>query len=90
MTQSVYLYCNPFAKRDKVVVPTDCMNVFVQQLHESAHTVDDHKAVTEILNNLDAGERVYLDEAKHAYFQKVLPLGVSAIEFAKGIKDDQA
>ena len=88
MTQSVYLYCNTFAKRDKVILPADFMEALVSELRNSAQTADDHTTVSAMLEKLNNGERIYFDEMKYTYIQKVKSLGVTALDFQKFIRNE--
>ena len=85
MTQSVYLYCNLYAKRDKVIIPADCMEAIISEMRNSATTQEDYETLNETLDKLNNGERVYCDDLKNSYFQKVKSLGVTALDVQRMI-----
>ena len=83
MTQSVYLYCNIYAKRDKVIIPADCMEAIISEMRNSA--TEDHETLNATLDKLNNGERVYCTDLKDSYFQKVKSLGVTALDVQRMI-----
>ena len=70
MIKNTYIYCN-FPSRKAVVVPSSWIDELLHDLHDVAEETRDWDTYNSIMNKLEDGEPVYVDEPRLSYIQRL-------------------
>ena len=90
--EATYLYCDPCAKRDKVVIAPAVVSSMFSDLYAICLNASDFNAIDKMKERLDAGERVYIDETNSLspYIQRVFTVTYEIFRNAKAKNEAEA
>ena len=73
MQQPIYLFCDPLAKTDKVIIENEIVDELLCAMREECQTIADYEEYTAIVRDLDAGKRMHLNN-DHTYIQRLFTI----------------